>query len=140
MKFVIFVDTTRTFLRIVVLSGVVSRFPMRPNRKSWIIDHYAGTLGNGSLGGFGSIALRLAHRSAVSEFFAASALAFSFYMSPNIPAKVLRRFVIVSSESSPVWLCDWLPCRCRRVRDGGNGGGSSDRRVVAGAVPLTVLD
>lgn len=30
------------------------------------------------------------------------------YMSPNIPAKVFRRFFIVSSASSTTELCDWV--------------------------------
>ena len=106
---------------------------------------YAGTLGNGDLA---SIVETLAHRSVValwfcktlSVFIEPSALALSFYMSPNIPAKVLRRFVMVSSESSPVWLCTWLLCLDKRVLDGGRGGGSSDRRAGGCAPLLTMLD
>jgi len=57
------------------------------------------------------------------------------YMSPKIPAKVFRRFFIVSSVSSPV-ACDWLPCRWNGTLD---VGGSSTRRPTDGAL-LTVLD
>lgn len=61
------------------------------------------------------------------------------YMSPNMPAKVFRRFFIVSSVSSPSF-CDWLPCRWNGIL-GGNGG-SSVRRPTDGAAltELTVLD
>jgi len=57
------------------------------------------------------------------------------YMSPKMPAKVFRRFFIVSSLSSP-WVCDWLPCRWNGTLD---VGGSSERRLTDGAL-LTVLD
>lgn len=57
------------------------------------------------------------------------------YMSPKIPAKVFRRFFIVSSLSSPC-VCDWLPCRWNGTLD---VGGSSERRPADGAL-LTVLD
>lgn len=57
------------------------------------------------------------------------------YMSPNMPAKVFRRFFIVSSLSSP-GACDWLPCRWNGTLD---VGGSSVRRPTDGAL-LTVLD
>jgi hypothetical protein len=56
-------------------------------------------------------------------------------MSPKMPAKVFRRFFIVSSLSSP-WACDWLPCRWNGTLD---VGGSSVRRLTDGAL-LTVLD
>lgn len=57
------------------------------------------------------------------------------YMSPKMPAKVFRRFFIVSSVSSP-WVCDWLPCRWNGIL---GVGGSSGRRPTDGAL-LTVLD
>jgi len=57
------------------------------------------------------------------------------YMSPNIPAKVFRRFFIVSSVSS-LGTCDWLPCRWNGTLDAGD---SSARRLTEGAL-LTVLD
>lgn len=59
----------------------------------------------------------------------------SVYMSPKMPAKVFRRFFIVSSVSSP-WVCDWLPCRWNGILE---VGGSSGRRPTDGAL-LTVLD
>lgn len=58
------------------------------------------------------------------------------YMSPKIPAKVFRRFFMVSSVSSPWPVCDWLPCRWNGILD---VGGSSGRRPTDGAL-LTVLD
>lgn len=55
------------------------------------------------------------------------------HMSPKIPAKVFRRFFIVSSVSSLVfWV--WLLCRWKGILDGG-GGGSSERLPT-----LVVLD